>query len=66
MKEINFADNLKALRTSKNLKQHELAQMLNVDKRTISAWENKVCEPSLAMLSKLCEIFDESFDNILT
>ena len=66
MKEINFADNLKALRTSKNLKQHELAQMLNVDKRTISAWENKVCEPSLTMLSKLCEIFDESFDDILT
>ena len=66
MKEINFATNLKALRISKQMKQHELAEMLNVDKRTISAWENKVCEPSLAMLAKLCEIFDESFDNILT
>lgn len=66
LKEIHFAENLRHLRKSKNLKQHELAQMLNVDKRTVSAWENKVCEPSLTMLAKLCEIFDESFDNILT
>ncbi|MDE7164278.1 MAG: helix-turn-helix domain-containing protein [Clostridiales bacterium] len=66
MKEIIFATNLKSLRLSKQMKQYELAKLLNVDKRTISAWENKVCEPSLAMLAKLCEIFDESFDNILT
>lgn len=66
MKEIRFAENLRLLRTSKGLKQSELAAMLNVDKRTVSAWENKICEPSFAMVAKLCEIFDESFDNILT
>ena len=66
MKEINFAVNLRSLRQSKDMTQIELAQMLNVDKRTVSAWENRVCEPSYAMLSKICEIFNETFDSILT
>lgn len=66
MKTINFAENLRSLRTSKNLTQKQLAEMLCVDQRTVSAWEKKVCEPSFALLLKLCEIFDESFDNLLT
>jgi len=37
-----------------------------VDQRTVSAWENDVCQPSFEMLSKLCEVFDETFDSILT
>lgn len=63
--EIKFAENLKSLRESKNLTQNELGKLLNVDQRTISAWETKICEPSLSMLAKLCEIFDETFDGIL-
>lgn len=65
MKEIKFAENLKTLRQSKKLTQKELAEMLAVDQRTISAWEKGVCEPSFQLLAKLCEIFDETFDNIL-
>ncbi len=66
MKGIMFAENLRSLRTSKNLKQSELAEILGVDRRTVSAWENKVCEPSYEMLARICEYFDETFDNILT
>ena len=66
MIEIKFAENLKLLRQGKGITQQELAQKLGVDKRTISAWETKVCEPSFTMLAKLCEIFDENFDNLLT
>ena len=66
MKEIKFAENLKSLRESKNIKQAELAKYLGVDQRTISAWENKVCEPNFEMLAKICEFFDETFDSILT
>ena len=65
MKEIKFAENLKTLRQSKKLTQKKLAEMLAVDQRTISAWEKGVCEPSFQLLAKLCEIFDETFDNIL-
>ncbi len=66
MKEIKFSDNLKNLRLSKGLTQGQLAKMLDVDQRTISAWENKVCEPDFKTLSILCDIFDEDFNNILT
>ncbi|MBQ7236479.1 MAG: helix-turn-helix transcriptional regulator [Clostridia bacterium] len=66
MKEIKFSENLNALRQTKQLTQKQLAKLLDVYQRTISAWEKGVCEPSFQMLSKICEIFDESFDNILT
>lgn len=66
MKEIKFPENLNALRQTKQLTQKQLAKILDVDQRTISAWEKGVCEPSFQMLSKICEIFDETFDNILT
>ena len=66
MKEIKFAENLKSLRKSRGLTQTELAEMLGVDQRTVSGWETHVSEPSYAFLAKLCEIFDETFDDILT
>ncbi len=66
MKNIRFNENLRELRTSKKLTQKQLADILQVDQRTISAWEKGVCEPSFSMLLKLCEFFDETFDNILT
>ena len=66
MKEIRFAENLKLLRKSKKMSQTELAKLLQVDQRTVSAWENDVCQPSFEMLSKLCEVFDDTFDSILT
>lgn len=66
MKEIKFSENLKQLRQEKQLSQKQLAQILKVDQRTISAWETGICEPSFSILAKLCDIFDETFDNILT
>ena len=65
-KKIKFAENLRNLRRSMGMSQKTLAGLLEVDQRTVSAWENGVCEPSYLLLSKLCEIFDETFDGILT
>ena len=66
MQEIRFAENLKNFRVSKNLTQKQLANELGVDQRTVSAWEKGVCEPSFALLNKLCEIFEEDFNGLLT
>lgn len=66
MSKIRFAENLKALRTNFKMTQGQLAKLLNVDQRTVSAWEKGVCEPSFCMLEKLCEIFEEDFNGILT
>lgn len=63
---IKFAENLKLLRQSKKMTQSQLAELLGIDQRTVSAYEKGLCETSLATLAKICEIFDESFDNILT
>ena len=65
-KEINFSKNLKLLRKSFGMTQTTLANLVGVDQRTVSAWEKGICEPSYAILSKLCEIFNETFDGILT
>ncbi len=65
-KEIRFAENLKILRCNAGLSQKQLSEALSVDQRTISAWEKGVCEPSFATLALLCEIFNETFDSILT
>lgn len=66
MKEIKFAENLKLLRTANGFTQEQLAEILGVDQRTVSAWENKVCRPDYETLSRLCDIFGEDFDGLLT
>lgn len=65
MKEIKFPQNLKQLRAAKKLTQAQLAKLLGVDQRTVSAWEKSVCEPSLTLLATLAEIFDETVDGLL-
>lgn len=66
MMKINFNENLKNLRKAKGLTQSQLAKILSVDQRTISAWEKGICEPSFSILLKLCELFDEDFNGILS
>lgn len=64
--EIKFKENLRGLRISKKMSQKDLANLLNVDQRTVSAWEKGVCEPSFSMLYKICKVFDEDFNDILS
>ena len=63
--EIKFAQNLKELRIEHGLSQAQLGQKLGVNQRTVSAWEKGICEPSFALLIRLCEIFDETIDSLL-
>ncbi len=62
---IYFSENLKNLRRNAGLTQTKLAEVLGVDQRTVSAWENGICEPDLSMLGKLCEFFNEDFNGLL-
>lgn len=65
MRKIMFANNLKRLRLEKNLSQKALAEKLNVNFRTISAWEKSICEPSIEMLVKLSDFFNETIEDLL-
>lgn len=63
--EMNFSNNLKQLRLSKNLSQTELANKLNITKKTISHWETGYTEPSLQQLVMLSQIFEISIDDLI-
>lgn len=65
MKEIKFKENLRNLRIAFGLSQAQLAEKLDVNQRTVSAWEKGVCEPSLATLTQISEFFDETLDALL-
>lgn len=58
-------DNLKLYRKLKNLSQEDLAKLLNVSHKTISHWENGYSEPSIAMIQKIKEIFNISYEELL-
>lgn len=65
MKQIMFTENLKKLRKINKMTQSQLAEILNVEQSTVSAWENKLREPCFDIIAKICEIFDETFDDLI-
>lgn len=50
-----FSNNLKRIRERENLKQSELASMVNVTNKAISSWENGRTEPNMGMIESLCK-----------
>ena len=65
MKKLLFAQNLKSLRTEKNVSQRELSEKLNVSVKSISHWETGYTEPSLSQLDMLADFFEISTDELL-
>ena len=63
---LAFKENLRQLRAEKGITQAQLAKILGVDQRTISAGEKGVCEPSLSIIISLCDYFDETIEELLT
>lgn len=55
---------LKMLRVGKGLKQTDLALALNVNRKTISAWENGESLPTVDKIDAICEFFGVSYDDI--
>lgn len=60
-----FGERLKELRAEKQMKQTDVANLLNVSGNTVHAWETDKQEPSMANLLKLSEIFEVSVDYLL-
>ena len=57
-----FKERLKELRIEKNLTQDKLAKLVGMSKMTISHWESGYCEPSIAQLVMLSNLFEVSVD----
>lgn len=67
---MNFGQNLKNLRKSKNMSQEELAERVNVSCQSVSKWETGEAYPEMNNILELCKIFhchinDLVNDNIL-
>ncbi len=56
---------LKELRLSKNLTQLGLSQKLNVERTTVTMWENNKSNPTLPMLKKIATVLDCSVEDLI-
>lgn len=61
----NIGENIKKLRTAKNMTQTELAERINITKATVSSYENNTRMPSYDVLLKIASIFHVTTDNLL-
>ena len=55
-----------ALRREKELKQDELAEMLNVSPQAVSKWENDLSCPDISLLPDLARILGVTVDELLS
>ena len=62
---MNFAENLMALRRSRNWSQEELGARLGVTRQTVSKWELGQTTPELEKLVELAQLFDLSLDELV-
>lgn len=60
-----FGKRLRELRLEKCYTQHDLAQLFNVSKMTISSWENNKQEPCIEDIKKLAKTLDTTTDYLL-
>ena len=64
--EMTIGKRIVALRKEKNLKQDDLAQMLEVSPQAVSKWENDQTCPDISLLPKLAKILGVSVDELLS
>ncbi len=62
---MTLGENIKSWRNSKNMKQEDLALVLNTTLQTISHWETNYSEPSIEYLIKLADYFDTTIDELV-
>ncbi len=60
-----YGERIKELRTMRDMSQQDLADMLDLNKVTVSQYEREVRKPDLNVLTALSDIFNVSVDYIL-
>lgn len=55
---------LKAARVNKGYTQKEFAALLDVTKKTVSAWEKYESHPRADKIDSICRVLDVPYDNI--
>lgn len=60
-----FGSMLKKLRENKDLKQEDIARMMNVDRSTVGKWENGSSKPDYEKMIKLADFYNVTVDYLL-
>lgn len=55
---------LKSARVNKGLRQEDVANALNVNKKTVGSWELGKTMPNAKIIDSICELLDVEYDNI--
>lgn len=55
---------LKAARTNKGFRQIDIANKLNVDRKTVSSWEQGKTMPNAKLIDPLCSLLGVDYNNI--
>ncbi len=66
MDQIKTGALIRSLRTSKNLTQKQLAEMLHVSDKAVSKWETANGCPDISMLTSLADIFGTDVGTLLS
>lgn len=61
----DYSERIKTLRIKHNYSQQRLADLLNVNKQTVSQYERGVRFPSKENLEALCDVFNVSSDYLI-
>jgi transcriptional regulator with XRE-family HTH domain len=62
---VSMMDTLRILREAKDLKQHQVAEMLGVDRSTYTRWETGDREPDNSSLVRIADLFQVTTDYLL-
>lgn len=60
-----FCQNLKAARIESGMTQKQVASSLNVVESCYANWEQGRTEPNIAMIRKLCDLFNITIDELV-
>ena len=63
-KTLKLQNNLKEIRTSKNLSQNELATLVGTTRQTIIAIEKQIFNPTAKLALLLCVALDCKFEDL--
>ena len=61
---LNIGENIKKLRSEKQLTQEQLAHHLLISCQAVSKWENNVSTPDIALIPAIAEYFDVQIDDL--
>ena len=62
---LSIGENIKSLRTKRNITQEALAEMLGISCQSVSRWELGVCYPDMELMPEIARIFDISVDRLM-